>query len=421
MVKEGYKNTELGEIPVDWEVKQLKEICIGNCEYGINAAAKEFENGSIRYLRITDINNNYNLSNKEIKTVNANESDICKYILKEKDIVFARTGNTTGKSYLYNKKDGILVFAGFLIKFSIDSKMYNAKFLKYYVQSTNYWKWVKRMSLRSGQPGINSKEYSLLQVPVPPLPEQQKIAFILSTVDQHIEETEALIEKTKELKIGLMRKLLTKGIGHTEFKKTEVGEIPVEWEVKKLREVSEVVSGGTPSTNKQTFWLDGNIPWATPTDITSRSKYIRETNKNITYDGLKNSSANLLPVGSILMTSRATIGEKSINTVPIATNQGFKSFVCKQSLNNEFLYYLIDTLIPRLINLSSGSTFLEISKKEVENMKIQYPPLKEQIKIGGILLVIDDEIEEYNNKKEKLQYLKKGLMQQLLTGKKRVI
>ena len=196
---------------------------------------------------------------------------------------------------------------------------------------------------------------------------------------------------------------------------TEIGEIPKEWEVKKLGDVVEVISGATPKTNINEYWDNGDIYWATPTDITSNGKYIYKTEKSITESGLKNCSAKLLPIGSILMSSRATIGERCINNVPMATNQGFKSLVCKSEVNNEFIYYYVDILKERLIGLASGSTFLEVSKKVVEDIKIAIPNLKEQEKIALILSTVDEQIDNVDALIEKNKELKKGLMQTLLT------
>ena len=196
---------------------------------------------------------------------------------------------------------------------------------------------------------------------------------------------------------------------------TEIGEIPKEWKVKKLGDVVEVISGATPKTNINEYWDNGDIYWATPTDITSNGKYIYKTEKSITESGLKNCSAKLLPIGSILMSSRATIGERCINNVPMATNQGFKSLVCKSEVNNEFIYYYVDILKERLIGLASGSTFLEVSKKVVEDIKIAIPNLKEQEKIALILSTVDEQIDNVDALIEKNKELKKGLMQTLLT------
>ena len=199
------------------------------------------------------------------------------------------------------------------------------------------------------------------------------------------------------------------------YKMTEIGEIPKEWKVKKLGDVVEVISGATPKTNINEYWDNGDIYWATPTDITSNGKYIYKTEKSITESGLKNCSAKLLPIGSILMSSRATIGERCINNVPMATNQGFKSLVCKSEVNNEFIYYYVDILKERLIGLASGSTFLEVSKKVVEDIKIAIPNLKEQEKIALILSTVDEQIDNVDALIEKNKELKKGLMQTLLT------
>lgn len=202
-----FKKSEVGEIPVEWEVKELIDISIGKGEYGIGASASDFVNGKPRYLRITDIGDSCNLLSDDIRGVeDENYND---FILKENDIVFARTGNTTGKSYVYNKRDGELVYAGFLIKFSINNKKCNTELLKYIIQTKRYWDWVKVMSTRSGQPGINSAEYSSFKVQIPHIMEQKQIANILSSVDTQIEEYENKKAKLEELKKGLMQKLLT--------------------------------------------------------------------------------------------------------------------------------------------------------------------------------------------------------------------
>lgn len=199
------------------------------------------------------------------------------------------------------------------------------------------------------------------------------------------------------------------------YKKTELGWIPEKWEVKTIGKVTDIVNGCTPKTNVEEYWKEGNIKWATPTDITKSGKYICDTDKKITKRGFDESSLKLLPIGSILMSSRATIGERCINTIPMCTNQGFKSLICKDNINNEFMYYYIDILKDKMINLSSGSTFLELSKNTLSNLKIVVPPLKEQEKIAEILSTVDSQIDDTEKLIEKTKELKKGLMQRLLT------
>lgn len=202
-----FKDTEIGKIPKAWEVKCLVEISKNKGEYGIGSKAVEYIKDKPRYLRITDFDEFGRLIDADQKSIS--EENYERYILQKGDLVFARTGNTTGKSYLYREKDGELVFAGFLIKFTIDTSKAKSEFIKYCCQTKIYWDWVKMSSTRSGQPGLNSNQYGDLKLPLPPLSEQHHIAEILSAIDDRIQ----LYEKEKadfiELKKGLMEQLLT--------------------------------------------------------------------------------------------------------------------------------------------------------------------------------------------------------------------
>ncbi len=186
----------------DWEEKRLGEVC-GNIGYGMNAAAKAFD-GRNQYLRITDIDENSRMFDKS--SVTSPEGELTdNYLLKEGDLLFARTGASVGKSYLYNPKDGIVYFAGFLIRFRV--KKANALFVYYQTRSYKYDKWVRVMSMRSGQPGINAEEYKLFKMKLPCLEEQQKIADFLSSLDKKIEAVSAQIELTQQFKKGLLQEM----------------------------------------------------------------------------------------------------------------------------------------------------------------------------------------------------------------------
>lgn len=199
------------------------------------------------------------------------------------------------------------------------------------------------------------------------------------------------------------------------FKETPIGKIPVDWEARAIADVCDVIGGSTPSTAIKDYW-NGHILWATPTDITNlKGRIIEDTKQKISEKGLASSAANLLPEGSILMTSRATIGACAINARPMATNQGFASLVCKDRAYNWFIFYLVSFFRKGLERLGSGSTFKEISKKSIRSFHIPLPPLNEQKKIAEFLVTVDDAIEETDKIIEKTKELKKGLMQKLLT------
>lgn len=204
------------------------------------------------------------------------------------------------------------------------------------------------------------------------------------------------------------------------YKTTPLGIIPQEWEVEPLHYLGQIYSGGTPDTEVEEYW-NGDIAWCTPSDITKlTTKYIECTDVKITGRGLKESSATLLPPQSIVVCTRATIGNAAICTTDIATNQGFKNIIPNKETNSEWLYYIIIYSKPRLVRLGCGSTFLEVSKKDFSRFKILVPPLAEQKKIAEVLGTWDKAIEKQTQLIKKLELRKKGLMQHLLTGKKRL-
>lgn len=206
---------------------------------------------------------------------------------------------------------------------------------------------------------------------------------------------------------------------NTTYKQTPIGLIPSDWEVKKIKEIGDVSSGGTPDTTNAKFW-NGNINWCTPTDISAlTNKYLGETITKITEEGLKNSSAKILPLNSVIVCTRATIGKAAINTVPMSTNQGFKNIV-PTDVDTDFLYYKIISEEKGLIKIANGSTFLEVSKTDFDNFHLAIPPLPEQQKIATILSIWDTAIDNCTATIEKIKNRNKGLAQQLLTGKIRV-
>ena len=196
-VKPGYKQTEVGVIPEEWEVNALGKGLAERPRYGINAAAVPYSDTLPVYIRITDISEDGRFSPDKHVSVKSELSG--GYYLSDGDLVFARTGASVGKSYRYNPNDGPLVYAGFLIRIRPDTQKLLPDFVAAYVTTGNYWRWVRLMSMRSGQPGINGNEYSQLPIPCPPLPEQRAIATALSDVDGLLGGLERLIAKKREL------------------------------------------------------------------------------------------------------------------------------------------------------------------------------------------------------------------------------
>jgi type I restriction enzyme, S subunit len=265
----------------------------------------------------------------------------------------------------------------------------------------------------TAQPKLNKKSVENLLVRLPPLPEQKKIAEILSTWDAAIETTDKLLANAEAQKRALMHQLLT---GKRRLKGFEGRE----WKLTALKATGQIVGGGTPDSDDETAW-DGHVNWATPTEITGLDgRYIGATSRRITTEGLRSSAAKLLPKGSLLVCTRATIGQMAIAAEAICTNQGFKSIVPNDRHDVEFLFHLLAYFKNSLIRWACGSTFLELSKSDFEKLTFLMPERDEQQRIAEAINSIDDQRSLIAAEIGALKHMKKALMQQLLTGKRRV-
>lgn len=415
-IPQGYKNSPLGIIPKEWEVKRLKSCCIGKGEYGINAPAVEFSESLPTYLRITDIDDDGKFISHDKKSVRDNNAN--KFFLEKGDIVFARTGATVGKTYLHDEKDGRLVFAGFLIRFKPDRRKILPYFLKLSTATSIYWDWVKKISVRSGQPGINAEEYGSLKICLPPLPEQQKIAEILSCWDEVIEKQSQLIDKLEIRKHGLMQQLLTG--------KKRIKGFDEKWETVQLKKIGKTFTG---LTNKSKKDFGKGKPYIPYLNIFNNSKIDISHFENVIISPTE--KQNTTRYGDLFFTvSSETQDEVGMSSI-LLDNVGelyLNSFCFGFRLNDfstllpEFARYFFRSYPFRreVFKLSQGATRFNLSKNELIKLKIIIPSLEEQVNIANILSTADSEIQTEKEKLTVLKSQKKGLMQQLLTGKKRV-
>lgn len=180
----------------EWKEYRLEKLTIGKGEYGIGASAVPFDSSKYTYLRITDINDDGTLNKQNLMSVD--DINACNYILKKNDIVFARTGNSTGRSYFYDGSDGVLVYAGFLIKFSIDDNKVNPRILKYYTHSKPYFDWVHSFDTGGTRGNINAKTYGTMPIILPSRKIQDKIVSILKSFDDKIELNRRINENLEQ-------------------------------------------------------------------------------------------------------------------------------------------------------------------------------------------------------------------------------
>ena len=258
--------------------------------------------------------------------------------------------------------------------------------------------------------------FSIITFPVPKLiEEQQKIADCLSSLDEVIDLEAQKLDALKAHKKGLMQQLFPRegetipSLRFPEFR--DAGE----WEVKAIVDLAEkIAQGGTPSTTNPAYW-NGGIPWVTPAEMGNDAAhhYLMTTNRNISKLGLENSSAELLPPNSVIISSRAPIGYVAINKVPMATNQGCKGIIPNNSVYYEFLYFSLINAKRMLNDLGAGAGFKELSSGVLRSFRLPVPQVGEQQKIADCLSSLDEVIDLQTQKLDALKAHKKGLMQQL--------
>lgn len=269
--------------------------------------------------------------------------------------------------------------------------------------------------------GKNLKNVKLL---LPTIKEQKKIAEILSKVDEEINKTDELILKTEKLKNGLMNNLFTKGIGHKKFKNTKLGEIPEDWEIKKLGEVAFITRGGSPRPIESYITEDKDgLNWLKIGDIETGAKYIYKTTQKIKKSGL--SKTTMVKIDDFILSNSMSFGRPYIMKIDACIHDGWLAFkdINTSLIIKDYLYYLLSSKNMQDIfrSISAGSGVKNLKRESVSNLFINLPKINEQQKISEILSSIDKKLEKQKKLREKLTQLKKGLMSDLLSGKVRVI
>lgn len=399
--------------PSEWEYRQLGDVV--TFQGGSQPPKKYFSNekldGMIRLIQIRDYKSN------SFKTYVPKE--LCRRFCNSDDIMIGRYGPPIFQ--ILRGIDGAYNVA--LIKATANEEVLNKEYLYYFIKNEHLFKLIDGLSQRtSGQTGIDMEVLKKYIIPIPSKAEQEKIASILSTVDEQIDNVEALIEKNKELKKGLMQTLLTKGIGHTKFKRTEIGEIPEEWEVKSLDDFNISNSYG-PRFSSDLYDECGNCKVIRGTDVIRNGKV---QYKGIPYANIDN---QILETHKLIKNDFVVVTTADCGMSFVFNDNGTympSAYMVRIRFNDNINPYFVNKFFETKVirrqveqHIRKG-TIANLPGSDLLKFKIYVPSLLEQEKIVSILSEVDKKIEEYENKKQKLEELKKGLMQQLLTGKIRV-
>jgi len=369
----------------EWE-----QITLGNCaysfEYGMNASAIKFD-GQNKYIRITDIDESSSKYKPDFP-VSPNGQLLDKYLVSENDILFARTGASTGKSYLYHKDDGKLYFAGFLIRAKIKEE-FNSYFVFIQTKTIQYYKWVQLMSMRSGQPGINSQEYASYSFNIPSKNEQNKIASFLSLIDERILSQKKIIEKLETLMKGNLEKIFRQKL---RFKNKQGNYFSI-WKTMKLDEICDIKKG--EQLNKDDLTESGNYPCL---------------NGGMSFSGYTdkfNSDENTITISE---------GGNSCGFVNFMKSKFWLGGHCykvilKKDISKDFLFHLLKFYEREIMNLRVGSGLPNIQQKDLKNLQLLISEdIEEQNKIANFLSSIQEKTETEKQILEKLELQKKFLL-----------
>ena len=382
---------------------KLNDLSIGGKgSYGIAASAVERKADLPTYLRITDIFDDGTLNLSELKSVDAPNSD--KYILKPNDIVFARTGGSTGRNYFYDGSDGVFVYAGFLIKFSIDPEKVNPKYVKYYCRSKQYNDWVQSFNTGSTRGNINAQTFGNMEIPLPERKQQDYLVSILEPIDEKIKNNKQVNDNLEQQ-------------AQSYFQELFVDNASPEWTTGTISDLGTVVGGSTPSKAKPEYYTESGIAWITPKDLSNnKSKFVSHGENDITELGLRNSSASLMPEGTVLFSSRAPIGYIAIAAGEVTTNQGFKSVVPKPEIGTPFVYFFLKNTLPVIEGMASGSTFKEVSGSTMKNVPAIIPDAETLAKFSDFCAPIFAQQRILEGQNHSLAILRDNLLPKLMSG-----
>lgn len=422
-VREGYKQTEIGVLPEEWEAVSLGDI--GTLSKGKGIAKSEITESGFPCVRYGEIYTKHDFVIKKFHSFINDISAENSRKISNNEVLFAGSGETVediGKAVVYLGEHEAYAGGDIVI---LTPKNSCGLFLSYVVNS---FEPTVKQRRKQGQGNavvhIYAKGLATVQIPLPPLQEQQKIAEILSTVDQKIDSIDFKIEETQTLKRGLMQRLLSEGIGHSKFKESEIGRIPITWEIKNIEDIAEVKGGKRLPKGYDL------------TDIVTPFPYIRVTNMSM--GGINNKQMLYVPIEIQPKIKNYTISKEDLFIAVAGNTLGMvgdipeflhnanltenADKICNIKINkNYLLHVLMSNLIQNEIkNTITTNAQPKLALTRIKTFKLPIPSKEEQQSIAEILSTTDEKLESLRAKKEAFETLKKGLMQKLLSGEVRV-
>ena len=420
----GQIQTPIGVLPADWHVKKLGENAYIKARIGWRGlSADEYTEDGPLLVAGSHIKGAHIdwMSCDHISEFRYEESPEIQ--LQNGDVILSKDG-TLGRIGIVESLPEKATINGTMMLVRPNRHVFKPRFIYYYLQGRNFRRFINEKVSGSSVPHIFQRDMVSLLVPAPPSPEQRKIAAILSSVDDAIEKTEAVIDQVQVVKRGLMQELLTRGLPgrHTRFKQTEIGELPEAWKLVQLGDVGTWSSGGTPSRQNASFW-SGAIPWISGKDM--KRARLADALEHVSQNAIGNGTRTT-PTGSILIVVRGMILAHTfpvaLTLTNVAFNQDLKALVTGECFDPEFLLYWLEFREGRILSLvdtaSHGTKRLPTKRLFAE--LVPCPAREEQERISLLLRSNDSYRSVAVENLESLAAVKSALMSVLLTGELRV-
>ena len=362
-----------------WEIRRLEEICLRITD-GSHFSPKEDLNGKYPMLSVKDMgvtcfsyDNCKHINEDDYKTLVANG---CKPSID--DVLVAKDGSYLKTAFVQRVEKEQVILSSIAI-LTPNKTILNPDFLAFFFKSHHTKDIVERNYLTgTAIKRVILKGFRKISLSVPPIAEQEKIVAELDCLSGIIEKKKQQLKELDNLAQSIFYEMFGDPVENDKG-----------WEKKRLEEIGEIIAGSTPSTADETNW-DGDINWVTPAEL-GVQLYYGETVRKITEKAAK--SLTLMPVGTVLLSTRAPIGKIAITTVPMCCNQGFKNIICNECINNVFLYYYLMLTMDNIKALGRGATFKEVSKKNISEYKVIIPDLDKQKQFASKIETIEKQKE----------------------------
>jgi type I restriction enzyme S subunit len=403
----------------DFENKGEAELKTG--PFGTQIKASEYVESGVPMINARNIGFREVRSEKLEYLSEETVARLSSHLLKPGDIVFGRKGSVE-RHVLIAAQHNRWFQGTDCLRLRMMSSSVDNSFLSYSFLLNDHQRWMMNQSSHGAtMTSLNQDIIRRIPLRLPPLPVQQRIAGILSAYDELIENSQRRIRILEEMARSLYREWFVhfRFPGHENHPlvPSSLGDIPQGWEVKTVAESFEIIGGGTPSRKQKEFWDDGTIQWFSPSDLTGAgSMFMDDSRDHITNLGLAKSSARLFPAGSVMLTSRATIGAIAINTHEACTNQGFIICLPNDRVSRFFLFHWLKENVPTFQRIASGATFKEISRGVFKTIEFLHPPAKLVLRFEDVATPMAEQALAFQRQIQNLRRTRDLLLPRLLSG-----